>query len=116
MDAKTSGRVPSGTPRCRRLTDEKRIITWTLRKEGLSLSRIAARIGASKGTVSHELSRSRGRNGCRYKKAQGMARHRVASTEGGCVMSAIVGMLAGLPEDMPKTRWSASTGCSTIGR
>ena len=41
MDTKTKRRTPPGEPAYHRLTDEKRIIIETLRKEGRSLSYIA---------------------------------------------------------------------------
>ena len=51
MDTKTKRRTPPGEPAYHRLTDEKRIIIETLRKEGRSLSYIAERIGCNKSTV-----------------------------------------------------------------
>ena len=45
MDMKTSKRTPPGTPKYHRLTSEKRIIIWTLKKEGKSETYIAAWIG-----------------------------------------------------------------------
>ena len=59
-----------------RLTNENRIIIWTLKKEGKSGTHIAARIGCSVSTISRELDRNKGKKGYRHKKAQGMARHR----------------------------------------
>ena len=78
MDMKTSKRIPPGTPKCHRLTSENRIIIWTLKKEGKSETYIAARIGCSVSTISRELDRNKGKKGYRHKKAQGMARHRIA--------------------------------------
>ena len=48
MDTKTKRRTPPGEPAYHRLTDEKRTIIETLRKEGRSLSYIATRIGCNK--------------------------------------------------------------------
>ena len=79
MDTKTKRRTPPGEPAYHRLTDEKRIIIETLRKEGRSLSYIAERIGCNKSTVSKEIKRNKGKRGYRHKKAQGMARSRVAA-------------------------------------
>ena len=78
MDMKTSKRIPPGTPKYHRLTSENRIIIWTLKKEGKSETYIAARIGCSVSTISRELDRNKGKKGCRHKKAQGMAQHRIA--------------------------------------
>ena len=41
MDTKKSNRIPLGTPRYHRLTMEKRIIIWTLKKAGKSQSEMA---------------------------------------------------------------------------
>ena len=71
--AKTTGAI-----RCS-LTDEKRIIIETLRKEGRSLSYIVERIGCSKSTVSKEIKRNRSKRGYRHKKANGKARARIAA-------------------------------------
>ena len=79
MDTKTKRRTPPREPGYHRLTDEKRIIIETLRKEGRSLSYIAERIGCNKSTVSKEIKRNKGNKGYRNKKAQGMARSRVAA-------------------------------------
>ena len=79
MDTKTKRRTPPGEPAYHRLTDEKRTIIETLRKEGRSLSYIAERIGCNKSTVSKEIKRNKGKRGYRHKKAQGMARSRVAA-------------------------------------
>lgn len=78
MDMKTSKRIPPGTPKYHRLTSENRIVIWTLKKEGKSETYIAARIGCSVSTISRELDRNKGKKGCRHKKAQGMAQHRIA--------------------------------------
>lgn len=78
MDMKTSKRIPPGTPKYHRLTNENRIIIWTPKKEGKSETYIAARIGCSVSTISRELDRNKGKKGCRHKKAQGMAQHRIA--------------------------------------
>ena len=78
MDMKTSKRIPPGTPKYHRLTSENRIIIWTLKKEGKSETYIAARIGCSVSTISRELDRNKGKKGYRHRKAQGMARHRIA--------------------------------------
>ena len=79
MDTKTKRRTPPGEPAYHRLTDEKRTIIETLRKEGRSLSYIAERIGCDKSTVSKEIKRNKGKRGYRHKKAQGLARSRVAA-------------------------------------
>ena len=79
MDTKTKRRTPPGEPAYHRLTDEKRIIIETLRKEGRSLSYIAERIGCSKSTVSKEIKRNKGKRGYRHKKANGKARARIAA-------------------------------------
>lgn len=78
MDMKTSKRIPPGTPKYHRLISENYIIIWTLKKEGKSETYIAARIGCSVSTISRELDRNKGKKGYRHKKAQGMARHRIA--------------------------------------
>ena len=78
MDMKTSRRIPPRTPKYHRLTSENRIIIWTMKKEGKSETYIAARIGCSVSTISRELDRNKGKKGCRHKKAQGMAQHRIA--------------------------------------
>ena len=69
MDTKTKRRTPPGEPAYHRLTDEKRIIIETLRKEGRSLSYIAERIGCNKSTVSKEIKRNKGKRGYRHRKA-----------------------------------------------
>ena len=79
MDTKTKRRTPPREPGYHRLTDEKRIIIETLRKEGRSLSYIAERIGCSKSTVSKEIKRNKSKRGYRHKKANGQARARVAA-------------------------------------
>ena len=48
-----------------RLTNENRIIIWTLKKEGKSGTHIAARIGCSVSTISRELDRNKGKKGYR---------------------------------------------------
>lgn len=78
MDTKKSNRIPLGTPRYHRLTMEKRIIIWTLKKAGKSQSEMAKVLGCDKGTVSRELSRNVSKKGYRHKKAQGKADHRAA--------------------------------------
>ena len=79
MDTKTKRRTPPREPGYHRLTDEKRIIIETLRKEGRSLAYIAERIGCSKSTVSKEIKRNKSKRGYRHKKANGQARARVAA-------------------------------------
>ena len=79
MDTKTKRRAPPWESAYHRLTDEKRTIIETPRKECRSLSYIAERIGCSKSTVAKEIKRNKGKKGCRNKKAQGMARSRVAA-------------------------------------
>lgn len=44
---KTSKRTPSGTPKYHRLTSEKRIIIWTLKKEG----KIAVKAAKRRATI-----------------------------------------------------------------
>ena len=86
MDTKKSNRIPLGTPGYHRLTMEKRIIIWTLKKAGKSQSEMAKVLGCDKGTVSRELSRNVSKKGYRHKKAQGKADHRAAvkaATEAG---------------------------------
>jgi IS30 family transposase len=78
MDTKKSKRIPLGTPGYHRLTMEKRIIIWTLKKAGKSQSEMAKVLGCDKGTVSRELSRNVSKKGYRHKKAQGKADHRAA--------------------------------------
>ena len=79
MDTKTKRRTPPGEPAYHRLTDEKRTIIETLRKEGRSLSYIAERIGCNKSTVSKEIKRNKSKRGYRHRKANGQARSRVAA-------------------------------------
>ena len=79
MDTKTKGRPPPGEPAYHRLTDGKRTIIETLRKEGRSLSYIAERIGCNKLTVSKEIKRNKSKRGYRHRKANGQARSRVAA-------------------------------------
>ena len=79
MDTKTKRRTPPREPGYHRLTDEKRIIIETLRKEGRLLAYIAERIGCSKSTVSKEIKRNKSKRGYRHKKANGQARARVAA-------------------------------------
>ena len=79
MDTKTKRRTPPREPAYHRLTDEKRIIIETLRKEGGSLSYIAERIGCNKSTVSKEIKRNKSKRCYRHKKANGQARSRVAA-------------------------------------
>ena len=70
---KETTKSPPGAPRYHRLTVEKRIIIWTLRKEGRSLRHIAGGLGCAPSTVSRELARNRGPKGYRAKKAQARA-------------------------------------------
>ena len=74
MDTKTKRRTPPREPGYHRLTNEKRIIIETLRKEGRSLSYIAERIGCNKSTVSKEIKRNKSKRGYRHKKASSMSR------------------------------------------
>ena len=78
MDTKKSKRVPPGTPGYHRLTSEKRIIIWTLRKERKSQEEIAEAVGCNRSTICRELKRNKSKKGYRYKKAQGKADHRAA--------------------------------------
>ena len=59
MAAKGKRETPPRAPKYHRLTEEKRIIIETLRKEGRSCRHIAGRIGCAPSTVTREL----GRNG-----------------------------------------------------
>ena len=77
MAAKRQRKAPPGAPKYHRLTEEKRIIIQTLRKEGLSLRYIAEKIGSCPSSVSRELSRNKSRKGYRAKKAQAKADYRV---------------------------------------
>ena len=78
MDTKKSKRVPPGTPGYHRLTPEKRIIIWTLRKERKSQEEIAEAVGCDRSTICRELNRNKSKKGYRYKKAQAKADHRAA--------------------------------------
>ena len=77
MAAKGKRKTPPRAPKYHRLTEEKRIIIETLRKEGLSLRRIADRLGCVPSTVTRELGRNTGKRGYRHKKARGKADRRV---------------------------------------
>ena len=48
-DMKTSKRTPPGTPKYHRLTSEKRIIIWMLKKEG----KIAVKAAKRRATIAH---------------------------------------------------------------
>jgi len=76
MAAKERRKAPPGAPKYHRLTVENRIIIQTLRKEGRSIRRIAARLGCHPSSVSRELRRNRSRKGYRPKKAQAKADRR----------------------------------------
>ena len=76
MAKKTRRRTPPGGPNYRRLTEEKRIIIETLRKEGRSCRHIAKELGCSPTTVSRELKRNKSRKGYRHRKAQRKADYR----------------------------------------
>ena len=47
-DMKTAKRTPPGTPKYHRLTSEKRIIIWTLKKEGKIAVKAAKRRGGTR--------------------------------------------------------------------
>lgn len=78
MATKERRKTPPGAPKYHRLTEGKRIIIETLRKEGLSNRHIADRVGCSPATVGRELKRNLGKRGYRHKKAQAKANHRAA--------------------------------------
>jgi len=58
------------------LTQEERYHIETLRKQKVSLSKIAAGMGRHKSTVSRELRRNQGQRGYRYQQAQRKALQR----------------------------------------
>jgi len=60
-----------------RLTEEDRIVIYTLKKEGFSQSTIAERLGCNRSTVSRELSRNSGGRGYRVQQAQRLSDARV---------------------------------------
>ena len=78
MATKARRKAPPGAPAYHCLTEEKRIIIETLRKEGCSNRHIAERVECSPATVGRELKRNLSKKGYRHKKAQGKANHRVA--------------------------------------
>ena len=78
MAIKKRRKAPPGVPKYHRLTEEKRIIIETLRKEGCSNEHIAERAGCHPTTVWRELRRNVSKKGYRHKKAQGKASRRVA--------------------------------------
>lgn len=79
MATKERRKTPPGASAYHRLTEGKRIIIETLRKEGLSNRHIADRVGCSPATVGRELKRNLGKSGCRHKKAQPKAKCRAAA-------------------------------------
>jgi len=78
MATKERRKTPPRAPKYHRLTDEKCIIIEALRKEGCSKKHISERVGCHLTTVWRELKRNVSKKGCRHKKAQGKANHRVA--------------------------------------
>ncbi len=78
MATKERRKAPPGVPKYHRLTEERRIIIETLRKEGCLNRHIAEAVGYSPSTVGRELRRNLGRKGCRHRKAQSRANHRAA--------------------------------------
>ena len=78
MATKERRKAPPGDPKYHRLTEEKRIIIETLRKEGCSNRHIAEMVGCSPATIGRELKRNLSKKGYRHKKAQGKADHRAA--------------------------------------
>ena len=79
MATKEQRKTPPGAPKYHRLTEWKRIIIETLRKEGLSNRHIADRGGCSPATVGRELKRNLGKRGYQHKKAQAKADRRAAA-------------------------------------
>ncbi|MBP5228415.1 MAG: IS30 family transposase, partial [Kiritimatiellae bacterium] len=77
MAAKGKRETPPRAPKYHRLTEEKRIIIETLRKEGRSCRHIAGRIGCAPSTVTRELGRNASEKGYRHKKAQRKADRRM---------------------------------------
>lgn len=73
-----TAKAPHRTPAYHRLTEEKRIIIETLRKEGCSNRHMAERVGCSPATVGRELKRNLSGKGYRHGKAQGKANRRAA--------------------------------------
>ncbi len=55
---------------CNHLGCEERIRIETLKAEGLSVRQIADRLDRSASTISRELKRNRGKEGCRHGRAQ----------------------------------------------
>ena len=78
MATKRRREAPPGAPRYHRLTEEKRIIIETLRKEGCPARHMAERVGCHPATVWRELRRNAGRRGYRHGKAQRRADRRAA--------------------------------------
>lgn len=76
MSIKTCASPQTEARRYQRLTRDKRIIIYTLRKAGNSMTAISKAVGCSKSTISRELRRNAGRKGYRYEKAQKMAEFR----------------------------------------
>ena len=83
MATKKRQKAPRGAQKCHRLTEEKRIIIETLRKEGCSKEHIAERVECHPSTVWRELKRNLSKKGYRHKKAQGKANHRAAVKSAG---------------------------------
>lgn len=76
MATKERRKAPPGAPAYRRLTEEKRIIIETLRKEGCPDRHMAGEVGCHPTTVWRKPRRNLGKKGCRHRKAQGKANHR----------------------------------------
>ena len=66
MATKKLRKAPPGVPKYHRLTEEKRIIIETLRKEGCSKKHIAKRAGCHPTTVWRELKRNVSKKGYRH--------------------------------------------------
>ena len=78
MATKERRKAPPRAPKYHRLTEEKRIIIETLRKEGCSKKHIAESAGRHPATVGRELRRNVSKKGYRHRKAQGKADRRAA--------------------------------------
>ena len=72
MATKERRKAPPGDPKYHRLTEEKRIIIETLRKEGCSNRHIAEMVGCSPATIGRELKRnlSKEATGTRRRRAR----------------------------------------------
>lgn len=79
MATKERRKTPPRAPKYHRLTEEKRIIIETLRKEGYSNREIAERVECSPSTIGRELKRNISKKGYRHKMAQKKASLRAAN-------------------------------------